>query len=74
MILQGLSEDERVRKIRAAVSGDGAELADEGKLLLHVWEKLERTEDALRRELAEVYSLHITSPKYQQMFQFVGNL
>ena len=72
MILQGLSEDERVRKIRAAVSGDGAELgaADERKLLLHVWEKLERTEDALRRELAEVYSLHITSPKYQQMFQF----
>ena len=57
-LAQDLSDvdDERVQSIREAVSRDGTDLeaASEQKLLLHVWEKLQRTEDALKDEIAQV--------------------
>ena len=50
-----------MQTIRQAVSADGLETASERKLLLHVWEKLQRTENALRDEIAEVKILPFPS-------------
>ena len=45
-------------EVRKALSCDGLESANEQKVLLHIWDKLQRTEDALKAEVAEV-SHHI---------------
>ena len=47
-------EYERLQKVKKALSGDGLESANEQKILLHIWDKLKRTENALKAEVAEV--------------------
>ena len=43
--------------IKTSLAEDGLELADEQKILLHVWDKLQRTEDALKAQVAEASHL-----------------
>lgn len=48
--------------IKTSLAEDGLELADEQKLLLHVWDKLQRTEDALKAQVAE--ASHLMLPPF----------
>lgn len=71
IILQGSTEYERLQVIKKSLSEDGLELADEQKILLHVWDKLQRTEDALKAQAKE--ASHLIPPPlfhivYQQLY------
>lgn len=57
-LTQGTTEQGRLELIRQALSADGPELksASDQKIILHLWGKLERTETALKEEVAEVSS------------------
>ena len=52
--LQVSTEEEKMKQITRALSEDGLESADAQKRLLHVWGKLERTENALKEAVKEV--------------------
>ena len=52
--LQVSTEEEKMKQITRALSEDGLESADAQKMLLHVWGKLERTENALKEAVKEV--------------------
>lgn len=48
--------------IKTSLAEDGLELADEQRILLHVWDKLQRTEDALKVQVAE--ASHLMLPPF----------
>ena len=61
-LTQATTEQGRLTQIRQALSADGPELetTSDQKIILHLWGKLERTEKALKEEVAAVGSIILT--------------